>query len=335
MAVINVKPIEIIESVILYYEEKIFREKHPERFTKFDSDNDIFLGTMGEFAFSRYLKMRGYKYLSDYWDNKNLPTDAKKEINGRIYDLYDFGIKLSEYKHIKIDVKTQYCIGLKYYNYNWQMAVNDNTITKIRNGYRDIDYFVFIFCDKESTKYIEHIENKFSNNNPADIIELLNGYKKKPEKLFLPINVDIVGAIKVKKFIDYSISFKENEIFRINLKKGENIKPLYWDAKSSMSRIYIKYLMDIDKLIIPLNIKSCKIKPKNNSDFKKWFESIYKFNGLFVKVYIDEEIYINLPQDNYIKGMQYSTYIEFLEDTIKVFNENYNSIRKKLNENKI
>ncbi|MGJ0341933.1 hypothetical protein NG769_05660 [Aliarcobacter cryaerophilus] len=328
MPIIEVEPLEVIESVILYYEERIFREKHPERFTKFDSDNDIFLGTIGEFAFSRYLKIRGYKYLTNFWDNKNLPDDGIKEIDGRIYDLYDFGITLSEEQTIKIDVKTQYCIGLEHYNQNWQMAVNENTINKIKNGYRNIDYFVFIFCDKESTKYIKFIENKFSNDNPIDLIKFLNSYKSKPEKLFKPISVDIVGTLEVQKFIDLSISFKEKELFRINIKKGSDTKPFYWNAKSPMSRVYIKYLMDIDKLIVPLNIDLCKEKPKDSIEFKKWFENIYKFNNLPVKIYIDEKIYINLPQDNYIKGMQYSNYIEFLDDTIKLFNENYDFMRK-------
>lgn len=336
MIKIKIEPIEIIESVILYYEEKIYRDEHPERFTKFDSDNDIFLGTIGEFAFSRYLKDRGYEYLSNYWDNKNLPDDAKKEINGRTYDLYDFGIQFSKGKDIKIDVKTQYCIALKYYNENWQMAVNENTINKIRTGYRKIDYFVFIFSDKESSKYIEHIEKRFKTNDSNKIIELLESYKGKSEKLFNSFSVDIIGAIEVEKFISLSTSFKENEVFRINLQnKNNRIKPLYWKTQSAMSRIYIKYLINIDRLVIPLNINLCKEKPNNSKNFKEWFESVFKYESSFVKVFIDEEIYIKFPENGFIKGIQYATYIDFLDDVIKKFNNSKYELYRDVNENTI
>ncbi len=141
----QIKPLEVIESLILYYKEKIYRDANPQRFTKFDSDNDVFLGSLGEFAFCKYLQSRSYEYLQNYWDNQHLPDSDKKQIDGRVYDLYDFKVHLSKDKYIKIDVKTQYCINLKYYDENWQMDVNENTVKKIENEQRDIDYFVFIF----------------------------------------------------------------------------------------------------------------------------------------------------------------------------------------------
>ncbi len=148
------------------------------------------------------------------------------------------------------------------------------------------------FCDKESNSYAKHVEKKFGSNNPQELIKHLNSYKNRADVVFKQITVHIIGAISVHRFISSSIFFKENETFRINLNK--DLKTSYWKAKASMYRIFIKYLKDIDKLIIPLNINLCKHKPKDTLKFKKWFENTYKSNE-FVKVSLDEKTYIKLP----------------------------------------
>ena len=61
---------EVMNSLILSFKEDLEKKENKDRYTKFDSDNDSFLGPLGEIVFKKYLEENGYKYGEDFKDNK-------------------------------------------------------------------------------------------------------------------------------------------------------------------------------------------------------------------------------------------------------------------------
>lgn len=309
---------EVMNSLILSFKEDLEKKENKDRYTKFDSDNDSFLGPLGEIVFKKYLEENGYKYGEDFKDNKILNKNDMTEINGKQYDHFDFKIKYGK-QNLKIDVKTQYCINLNAYNEEWQMAVNSNTIDKIKNCKREIDYFVFIFCDKNVEEYKKHLKEKLKTENEIEIIDWLEENIEKASKYFKEIRLDIVGIIKTKHFIEASTLFKEKEIFRINFSKEG--KERIWRSEANMYRIFIKFLTDIKKEISTKNLIYLNIEKKK--EFKEWFEKIYVCKEDYLEVNIGNDIKIKVPVNSYLKGMQYKNYNIF-------YKENYDIFKKQL-----
>jgi hypothetical protein len=308
---------QIMESLIVCFEELEKRKENLNRYTKFDSDNDLFLGPLGEKVFFNFLEESGYFYQKDFIDNKCLEEKDKSIINGIEYDHFDFKLKYGN-NFFKIDLKTQYCFNLDLYDEYWQMAVNYQTIEKIKTGKRNLDYFVFIFSDKKFNDYKLHLEKKLKTNNINIILNWLKLNLINSEKYFKDFFVDIVGIINTKHFISCSNLFKENEIFRINF--NNNGKALIWKSEADMYRVYIKYLNDFYKEFSLKDISFLNIEDKN--EFKIWFETIYKINSDFFEVFIGENIFIKIPIGGFLNGMQFKNYIEFYKSV-------YNNFKKR------
>lgn len=235
----------------------IERKKNPNKFSKFDSDNDAFLGSCGEFGFAKYLSEKGFSRTKDYFqinryknNELGLFKEHFKEIDGILYDKYDFILDIfydgngCRKKPLKIDVKTQKYVGK--YNENWQFAVNSNTVEQIKKDPNKIDSFLFIFSKNGLSDVID--EHHF--NVSIDELELLkNNIIPKLKKT--KIELEILGMIEPSKFLVLSEEFKKGDVFRVNeTSNGLNS----FKAFSPMYRINLKYLSNPNKMIIPKKV---------------------------------------------------------------------------------
>lgn len=315
----------IIEALILSYQEDIFKRDNPSRYTKFDSDNDSFMGSLGEMVLKDFLIEKKYQYGIDFFDTKNLPDNDYYINQERKYDKYDFGIYICN-KYYKIDLKTQYCINTNYVNENWQMAVNENTINKIDQKKREIDYFLFIFCDQKTKKLKELVHNKLKEQNISNklenAIELLENCLRNKTNIFSfdTLELVIVGIISTKKFKILSSKFNLEETFRINYGKNKNV--LKWRTDASMYRIYIKYLSHINKVIPP---KKYIIPNIDHIKFKEWFENCFEVeNSNFSEISISDNIKLKIPYNKIYFNSQYETFEDFFTEAIKYSKSNKN-----------
>jgi len=253
----NVIKIQLDISVIkqafyAYLNDLILRKnKGDNRYTKFDSENDVFLGILGEFAFRKFLYMKGFIKNKDYIHIGGLTNAADEDVvkvGNEIYDKYDFKLNLffNEQKDsldpLRIDVKTQKYVGS--YNDQWQFAVNSKTIEKLTNKTREIDSFVFIFSrlglqdifDIDFNQYNEEGLLDFFNADIEMIVKTKN------------ITLEIMGIISTEDFLKLSVPFNEKEVFRVNKKRnieGFNV----FKTQSPMHRINLGYLNSINKYI--------------------------------------------------------------------------------------
>ena len=257
-------PIEVIKAALVeHIDFLIERKDNPDKFSKFDSENDAFLGACGEYAFAKYLSSKGFIKESDYLQVNKYRKLVKfkehfKDVNGILYDKYDFTLNLfndqkgNPLPPLKIDVKTQKYVGT--YTDEWQFAVNSNTIDQVKKDENKIDFFLFIFSKDGLSDVIDpkvfDVDKKSLENLKKNITPLL----KKTE-----IEVDLLGMIKPSKFIALSQEFKKGEIFRMNNSaRGINS----FKAFSPMHRIFLNYLDNTEKLIIPKKINNV-IDPEN------------------------------------------------------------------------
>lgn len=132
--------------------------------------------------------------------------------------------------------------------------------------------------------------------------ELKNSYKNIRHNLKIKnFQVEPVGIIESEKMDYLSESFEEDEIFRVNFsqEKSQSFK-----TTAPMSRISIKYLSNIDKII-----------PSINQNFN--LEQINNYNLLFP----NEKHYVRinngkekatLPYNKVYLNSQYSTMEEFI-----------------------
>lgn len=243
----NIINIELDDRIIKkaiekYIEELIHRIDNPNKYTKFDSDNDIFIGMCGEYAFAKFLYNKGFDKRKDYFQIGLFESDEKfkddfVEVDNFKYDKYDFKLNLlfdknnNELESIKIDVKTQKYVGR--YNDNWQFAVNGNTIEKLIKNESKIDYLSFIFTEYGIEDFINLEVFKKATKEELLIFKsnLTPMLKRKSIKL------EILGVISPKNFIVLSEQFSKDEVFRINKTKEGEIKP--FRTNSPMYRIKI------------------------------------------------------------------------------------------------
>lgn len=86
-------------AILKHIDELIDRQNNKNRFTKFDSDNDTFLGYLGEVAFEIFLQQKGFNKNSDFvrLDECKLNPAFKKYFTFNstgTYDSCDFLLKL-------------------------------------------------------------------------------------------------------------------------------------------------------------------------------------------------------------------------------------------------
>tara|TARA_B100002019_G_C21271417_1_gene602589 strand:+ start:1419 stop:1796 length:378 start_codon:yes stop_codon:yes gene_type:complete len=97
--------------------------KKDDRYTKFDSENDVFLGVLGEIAFKKRLREKGFIDGRDFEHISELKQNGEyvKKIDEFSYDLFDFKLDFlfdengNNISGFNIDVKTQKYVG-KYNN---------------------------------------------------------------------------------------------------------------------------------------------------------------------------------------------------------------------------
>lgn len=162
------------------------------RFTKFDSVNDIFAGACGEYAFSIELIKNGY-IMKDTEAEKNFgsydyirlekeknqlsesssPEILKhfKNVQGKYFDKYDFLLKDFfvnkkgvPVRDLSIDVKTQYRTPYATVNDEWQFAINENTVKQIQTDKNKVDLFLFLFCKDQAKDFFE-VKDHIKENN--------------------------------------------------------------------------------------------------------------------------------------------------------------------------
>lgn len=320
----------IKDAIINKLEDDLYKKNNPNRYTKFDSDNDAFLGKIGESVFKNHLIDLGYRYEINFHDN--LSTLAKKiSTNDRTYDPYDFSISYeyldslgnTKTKTELIDIKTQYCINNKLYNGQWQMAVNSNTINKIINSTRQLDSFVFIFSDANWEDYLKKVcELLSTNKEDPNLIEKI----KSSNLTFDPITLDVVGTIKCQLFDLLSVKYTTNEVFRVNFNKYKN-ELIPWKTADTMHRIYIDKLDSINHLIVPRRINL----PFNGSKenllaYNEFMRENFSFADTAKIQIVDSydetnKITTIIPLGNYTKGFQFSGFSEFMTETHRWFNE--------------
>lgn len=255
--------VPITIALIKHFETILEKKNNPWLFTKFDTDNDIFLWYIWEIAFAKFLYELWYEKENDYlqvnrYINEEKYNEHFTHANWKKYDKYDFYLSIfydekNNVVPLKIDIKTQKYTGK--YNEEWEFWVNEKTINDIEKDNRKMDYFVFIFSDSEVSDLID--KENISNSWQID-----SSILKKNE-----ITLEILWAFDVKKFKNISTVFYRDEIFRINPKDDDiyNFKCL-----STMYRIKIKHLENITKFI-----------PRKKINFRK--SIIEKYNNLFPK----------------------------------------------------
>lgn len=225
------------------------------RFTKFDSDNDFFLGELGEIAFAKFLTQMGYRNDVDFFktsDKSNDPSFSSyfTQVNGVKYDRFDFGINMfygadgHRKSTIKVDVKTQKYVGK--YNDSWQFSVNSNTIDKLENDKNRIHLFCFIFSKYGINDIIIENISKKNKDQLREIYKNIEQYMRVSQ-----VDVDILGTITPEKFTILSDKFEKGEIYRINT-SNSNLNA--YSVHSPMHRIFIRYLENVEKTIPNLTI---------------------------------------------------------------------------------
>lgn len=307
MISINLQENDIVFALKQYILELVERKNTDNRYTKFDSNNDIFLGILGEIAFEKYLSNIGFIKDTDFVkvsDKINSPTFSKffTSVGDKKYDKMDFLLKLfydingNPIDLMKIDVKTQKYIG--NYNENWQFAVNKNTVEKINGKENIIDNFVFIFSKNGIEDFIDiDFENKSIN-------ELREIYKKIRINLKQnSINLEILGIIEPKKFLVLAEEFKENEIFRVNKNKD---KLNAFKSVSSMYRISLKYLSNIEKIIPPRKL---------NFDYETLinYKKLFQNENRYVKIENDKSKLL-FPYNKVYLNSQYKDFNELINN---------------------
>jgi hypothetical protein len=302
----NVSKVKLNKAVIIaalheHIDFLIERKNNSNKFTKFDSENDAFLGACGEYAFAKYLSEKGFTRGEDYFQINRYRKNIKfkehfKEVNGILYDKYDFMLdiftdqKCNKLDPFKIDIKTQKYVGK--YTEDWQFAVNSNTVDQIKKEPNKIDSFLFIFS-KDGLSDL--VDTSIFNTNEKELenlkINLENHLKKKE------IEVELLGMIEPVKFIALSEEFKEGEVFRMNnSSKGMSS----FKAFSPMFRINLSYLSNIDKHIIPRNVNAkinieqvnnyCKkLNINEDTKFVKISDGKNVFQFPFEKVYVNSQ----------------------------------------------
>lgn len=300
MVNINLEKDDIVLALKKYILEIVERKKEKNRFTKFDSPNDLFLGILGEISFEKHLINLGFNKNTDFVKLDDKKEDSKFEnyfnkIGNKVYDKCDFLIKLFFDKNgepidlMKIDVKTQKYIG--NYDENWQFAINQNTVNKIKEETSIINQFVFIFSKNGIEDFIDiDIENKNIEELRLIYKNIENNLKKNTIKL------EILGCISPEKFLTLSEEFSEGEIFRVN--KGTSLNS--FKTIAPMSRIYLKYLSNIEKIIPPRKI-DFDIQSINN------YKKIFKNENKYVKIESENnsclfpynKVYLNNQHNNF------------------------------------
>ncbi len=298
-------------AILKHIDELIDRQNNKNRFTKFDSDNDTFLGYLGEVAFEIFLQQKGFNKNSDFvrLDECKLNPAFKKYFTFNstgTYDSCDFLLKLFFDKDgknlplLKIDVKTQKYVG--QYTADWQFSVNSNTISKIQKNIERIDLFVFIFSKIGIDDCFDFKLNKLN-------VEQLNNLKNDYQS-YIKINsidLDILGSMSPKNLINLAVPFEKDEIFRIN-----NLKP--YITHSPMHRITIKYLENINKII-----------PSRTIDYSQKNVNLYKNNfpdeKKFIKIINYDNNYDFLPYNKVYLNSQFKDFQEFIH---KINNLNTN-----------
>tara|TARA_B100000700_G_C15063470_1_gene867720 strand:- start:16756 stop:17721 length:966 start_codon:yes stop_codon:yes gene_type:complete len=309
---VKIEEKDIIEALKKYIIEIAYRKKEKKRYTKFDSENDTFLGYIGEIAFKRKLLNKGFVENEDVFHISEDEYNNKyiKKINGRNYDEFDFLIDIfydkngnkSKEEAFKIDVKTQ-----KYYgkfNENWQFAVNSHTVDKIKENKNRITHFLFIFSQNGLSDIIDSDIEKLNIENLRYLYKNINSFLKVKN-----FDVDICGIISVNKFLFLSEEFGTGETFRLNINNNKINK---FNAKDNMHRIFLKYLDNVDKIIPSRKIKT------NINNLKKYTKNFQNENT-YVKVLSDnKEAFI--PYNKVYLNSQYKD----LEELIKKINTNAN-----------
>jgi len=292
----------IIFALKEYLKELKYRKEEQNRYTKFDSDNDIFLGILGEFAFAKYLSTQnGLNKNKDYFQisrNLNNPEceDAIVNVNGKKYDKYDFKLSFIENQELKIDVKTQKYVG--QYTEDWQFAINSQTIEKLKEDPNRIDFFQFIFSQKGIFDFLpkEDIQYLQKQASIEEIDKYINNIESK--MLSNEINMELLGMVESKKVEVLSEEFEEGEEFRLNYNK---YKDQYTTFKtfSNMHRLDLKYLSNTNKIIPKTvinnpNIDNLKVKemlkvlPKSKKEFSVYINK-EEFKFPYSKIYLNSQ----------------------------------------------
>lgn len=258
---VKIEKEEVIDALKKYIIEIAYRKKEKNRYTKFDSENDTFLGYIGELAFKKKLLKKGFKEETDFFhiSEKNYDDKYIKKVNGKRYDEFDFLLDIfydqeknkNKEKSLKIDVKTQKYIGK--FDENWQFAVNSKTIEKIKKDTSKITHFLFIFSNKGLSDITDAKIEELNIENLRYLYKNLEDFLKIKE-----FEIEICGLISTEKFLFLSEEFKTGDTFRVNIKQNGEIQK--FNAKDNMYRIYLKYLENLDKVI-----PSKKINIKINS----------------------------------------------------------------------
>lgn len=318
---------EIVKIAIQkHIKDLINKQENETRFTKFDSDNDVFLGECGEMAFAKFLKFNnGYEKNEDYYrvsSLKNNNSSIKEylnfknhfvNVNGTYYDKYDFIIDIFEdyngnnTKPLTVDVKTQYRTPFGNPTDDWQFAINSNTVKQIQNDSNKVDYFLFAFSKNKVEDFLD--KSKLKNKTVEELYSIAINIEQHAN--LKDIEIEIIGMIKPEQFLVLSEEFKENEIYRVNQNKQNNFNS--FKSESSMYRIDLRYLKNMEKILPFKNLP----KQFNIEKLKKYKSALPKAEK-YVRLRFGNETE-TFPYDKVYLNSQYANFMEFSK---KAFSNN-------------
>ena len=295
----------IQKAAMLYVQELIKRKEAVDRYTKFDSDNDIFLGELGEQAFAKFLHSKGFLKGIDYRRSADsLHNGNATLVNDVFYDAYDFELNLffgengEARRALRIDVKTQKYVG--NWDKYWQFAVNAKTVNKIKGRRSVIDSFVFVFSKDGIGDFIDYEALK-----EMDLESLKNIKEVKLKKN--DIVLEIAGSISSQDFVKRSTFFSKGEVFRINKTKN-GVKA--FKVFSDMYRINIGDTYHPNKVFPSRNVS--RVNVESLEEYKKLVGERNKF----VKIISDGQELL-FPYGKVFENSPFMTFEEALKKMVK------------------